>query len=56
MSKYLMAICLTTFALLFGASGIARAQVPTGTITVVTIIDVLRTPTFRRTSRTRMRC
>lgn len=41
MSKYLMAICLTTFALLFGASGIARAQVPTGTITVVTIIDVL---------------
>ena len=41
MSKCLMAICLTTFALLFGASGIAQAQAPTGTITVVTIIDVL---------------
>jgi quinol monooxygenase YgiN len=41
MSKRLMAICFTTFALLFGAAGIAQAQAPTGTITVVTIIDVL---------------
>jgi len=40
-SKCLMAICLTTFALLFDVSGIARAQAPSGNVTVVTIIDVL---------------
>jgi quinol monooxygenase YgiN len=41
MFKCLMAICLTTLALLFDASGVAWAQAPTGSVTVVTIIDVL---------------
>jgi quinol monooxygenase YgiN len=39
--KLFLAICLATTALVIDASGSARAQSPSGNITVVTIIDVL---------------
>lgn len=40
-SKVFLTICLTAATLAIDASGAARAQLPAGNITVVTIIDVL---------------
>ena len=41
MPKLFVAVCLVTTALILDASSAARAQAPTGNVTVVTIIDVL---------------
>jgi quinol monooxygenase YgiN len=41
MSKILAALCLATIGLVIDASSTARAQAPSGNVTVVTIIDVL---------------
>jgi quinol monooxygenase YgiN len=41
MFKLFLAICLAAAVLVIDASGAARAQSPAGTVTVVTIIDVL---------------
>lgn len=41
MLKVLLPICLAMAAVLIDASGLGRAQSPSGSVTVVTIIDVL---------------